>query len=312
MKHGSLTGFAWLSLGAAALTIALKTIAYLLTGSVGLLSDALESLINLTGAAVALIMLKIAERPADEEHTYGHGKAEYFSSGFEGTMILLAAIGIVVTAVHRLITPRPLEQVGVGLAVSVAASAINFGVARLLLLASRRHDSVTLEANAKHLMTDVWTSGGVIVGVCLVQLTHWQRLDPIVALLVAANIIWTGVRIVIDAAHGLMDTSIPAGELSAIKGIFERHTGEMVQFHALRTRRAGVRRFVSFHVLVPGEWSVHRGHEYLEMIEAEVREVVPQVTVFTHLEPAEDPASWDDLELDRAAVPPGGVAGPPR
>lgn len=299
MKNGSLTGFAWLSLAAAAATIALKTVAYFLTGSVGLLSDALESLINLSGALVALIMLKIAERPADEEHAYGHGKAEYFSSGFEGTMILVAAVGIVWTAVQRLLSPRPLEQVGLGLAVSVAASVINFLVARLLLAASRRHDSVTLEANAKHLLTDVWTSGGVILGVCLVQLTHWQRLDPIVALVVAANIIWTGVRIVYDAAHGLMDTSIPTGELGAIKQIFARHTGEQVQFHALRTRRAGVRRFVSFHVLVPGEWTVLRGHEYLEMIEAEVRQAVPQVTVFTHLEPAEDPASFEDLELDR-------------
>ncbi len=201
--RSSLTRFAWLSIGAAVVTIALKTVAYLLTGSVGLLSDALESVVNLVGALMALAMLTIAARPADEDHAYGHSKAEYFSSGVEGTLILVAAVSIIVTAIPKLITPKPLEQVGLGLGVSVAASLVNLGVALILLKAGKRYNSITLEADAQHLMTDVWTSVGVLAGVGAVALTGWERLDPIVAFIVAANIIWSGVRIVRNIRPGI-------------------------------------------------------------------------------------------------------------
>jgi len=297
--RASLKRFAWLSIAAALVTIALKVVAYLLTGSVGLLSDAVESLVNLVGAAMALAMLTVAARPADDDHAYGHGKAEYFSSGVEGTLILIAAISIAVAAVERLVHPRPLEQVGIGLGVSAAATGVNLVVARILLQAARRHHSVTLEANAQHLMTDVWTSAGVIVGVSAVALTGWLRLDPVVALMVAANIVWAGVKIVRESALGLMDTALPTHEREAVQAAVARHCCDGVEYHALRTRQSGARRFVSLHVLVPGDWTVHRGHHLLEQIEADIRQVVPYVTVLTHLESLDDPSSWDDLTLDR-------------
>ncbi len=296
----SLRRYAWLSIAAAVFTIALKSIAYLLTGSVGLLSDALESFVNLAGALMALAMLTVAARPADEEHPYGHGKAEYFSSGVEGTLILVAAASIAIAAIRRLIAPQPLEQVGLGLIVSLAASLINLGVALVLLRAGRRYRSVTLEANAQHLLTDVWTSVGVLVGVGAVALTGWQWLDPIVALLVAANIVWSGTHIVRKSVLGLMDTALPAAEQAAIQQVLEQQQQDGVQYHALRTRQAGARRFMSVHVLVPGVWTVQRGHQLLEQIESEIRTAVPDITVFTHLEAVEDGASWDDIALDRA------------
>jgi len=294
-----LTRFAWLSIGAAVLTIALKSAAYLLTGSVGLLSDALESIVNLVGAMMALAMLTIAARPADEDHAYGHSKAEYFSSGVEGTLILIAAVSIVITAIPRLITPKPLEQVGLGLGVSVAASLINLVVALTLSKAAKRFNSITLEADAQHLMTDVWTSVGVLAGVGLVALTGWERLDPIVAFIVAANIIWSGVHIIRKSALGLMDTALPEKEQTLVKGILGKYTQKGVKYHALRTRESGSRQFISFHVLVPGKWTVQRGHHLLESIEADIRREMPSATVFTHLEPLDDPASFDDTNLDR-------------
>jgi cation diffusion facilitator family transporter len=299
-----LTRFAWLSIGAAILTIALKTVAYLLTGSVGLLSDALESLVNLAGALMALAMLTIAARPADEDHAYGHSKAEYFSSGVEGTLILIAAVSIIAAAIPRLITPRPLEQIGLGLAVSVGASLINLIVALILLRASKKYNSITLEANSKHLMTDVWTSAGVLVGVGLVAITGWQRLDPVVAILVAANIIWSGYRIVKMSALGLMDTALSVDEQNLVKNVLKPYTEKGMEYHALRTRQSGSRRFVSLHILVPGRWSVQRGHRLLENIEAEIRRVLSDVTIFTHLESLDDPSSWDDKDLDRVETPP--------
>jgi cation diffusion facilitator family transporter len=303
-NRSSLTRFAWLSIGAALLTITLKTVAYLLTGSVGLLSDALESVVNLIGALMALAMLTIAARPADEEHAYGHSKAEYFSSGVEGTLILLAAVSIVVTAIPRLIAPQPLEKVGIGLGVSVAASLVNLFVARVLLRAAQQHRSITLEADAKHLMTDVWTSVGVLVGVGLVALTGWQRLDPIVAILVAANIVWTGVPIIRKSISGLMDSALPAEEQNALRKVLESYAQSGAEFHALRTRQAGARQFVSVHILVPGQWTVQRGHDLLEKIEADIRHALPDATVLTHLESLDDPASWADTNLDRALTPP--------
>ena len=297
--RSSLKRFAWLSIAAAIVTMALKTESYLLTGSVGLLSDAIESLVNLAGALMALAMLTVAARPADDEHTYGHSKAEYFSSGVEGSLILIAAVSIGVAASQRLITPRPLEQIGLGLGVSIAASLVNLGVALVLLRAGKKHDSVTLDANARHLMTDVWTSAGVVVGVGAVALTGWERLDPIVALLVAGNIIRTGVRIVRTSVFGLMDTALPGNEQQIVRDILEGYVPSGIQFHALRTRQSGARRFVSVHVLVPGSWTVHQGHQFLERIEADIRKALSGVTVFTHLESLDDPSSWEDVALDR-------------
>ncbi len=299
MKTPSLTRYAWLSIAAAIATILLKGWAYLLTGSVGLLSDALESFVNLAGALMALAMLTVAARPADEDHAYGHGKAEYFSAGVEGAMILIAALSIAVAAVDRLMHPQPLERVGVGLAVSVVAATVNFAVATVLMRAGRAHRSATLEADAHHLMTDVWTSAGVLVGVGAVVLTGWLWLDPVVALAVAANIVWTGARIILGSVSGLMDTALPPADLQLLKGVLQPYVDDGIEYHALRTRQSGARRFVSMHVLVPAEWTVQRGHELLERIEADVRRALQPVTVDTHLEPLGDPAAMNDQDLHR-------------
>ena len=296
--------FVCISIAAAVVTIVLKAVAYLLTGSVGLLSDALESFVNLVGALMAFAMLTIAARPADETHAYGHSKAEYFSSGVEGTLILIAAISIVVAAAQRLITPKQLEQVGWGLGISIVASLVNLVVALLLLRANKQYHSITLEANAKHLMTDVWTSAGVVVGVGAVALTGWERLDPVVAIIVAANIVWSGGRIVYQSVSGLMDTALPAEEQNTLRKALEPYIQSGVQCHAIRTRQSGMRRFVSLHVLVPGLWTVQHGHYLLEKIESAIRQALPNVTVFTHLESLEDPASWIDIDLDRTEVVP--------
>lgn len=299
MDRPSLTRFAWLSIAAALITIALKTAAYFITGSIGLLSDAVESVVNLIGGVMALAMLTVAARPADEDHAYGHSKAEYFSSGVEGGLILVAAISIAIAAGQRFITPKPLEAVGLGLAVSVTASLINLGVALSLLRAGRKHNSITLEANGHHLLTDVWTSVGVWAGVGLVVLTNWNWLDPVVALLVAANIVWTGARIVQRSISGLMDTVLAAEDVGAVRKILQSYEQTGVQFHALRTRQSGARKFVSVHVLVPGDWTVQRGHELLERIEGDIRRALPDTVAFTHLESLDDPASWDDQSLER-------------
>jgi cation diffusion facilitator family transporter len=279
--------------------MSLKAAAYWLTGSVGLLSDALESVVNLVGAGIALIVLTIAARPADDDHAYGHGKAEYFSSGAEGTLILLAAISIAAAAANRLIHPQPIEQAGAGLAVSTAASLINFFVARILLRAGREHNSITLEADAKHLMTDVWTSAGVIGGIIAVTLTGWQILDPLIALGVAVNIVWSGFLLIKRSTSGLMDSALPPEELAAVMRILGKYEKEGIQHHALRTRQAASRRFVSVHVLVPGSWTVNAGHDLLEHLEADIRAALPEVTITTHLEPLDNPASHQDKELDR-------------
>jgi cation diffusion facilitator family transporter len=300
VDRASLYRYAVISIVAALATIALKGGAYVITGSVGLLSDALESLVNLAAAIVALIALSAAARPEDELHRYGHTKAEYFSSGFEGALILLAAATIVYTSTHRLLDPRPIKQIAVGAGIAVAASLINLLVARTLFRAGRAYQSITLEADAHHLMSDVWTSVGVVVGVSAAALTGWQRLDPIIAILVALNIMRTGVKILRRSLMGLLDTAIPVDLQRKISEILVRHASEGVRFHALRTRQAGAWRFIDFHVLVPGNWSVQRGHDLLERIEEEVRAAVPNSTVFTHLEPIEDPASFADVGLERA------------
>ncbi len=303
MNHRSLTRFAWLAVAAAIATIALKAGASLLTSSVGLLSDTLESFVNLASALIALAMLTVAARPADNDHPYGHGKAEYFSSILEGALILVAAGAIGITAVQRLMHPRSLEQIGLGLAISVVAALLNLAVGRVLLRAGRRYRSVTLEANAQHLLTDVWTSVGVLVGVGATWLTGWLPLDPILALIVAGNIVATGVRLVRRSVSGLMDSALPSEDQQTVLKELARYADLGVQFHALRTRQAGARRFVSLHVLVPGDWTVQRGHRLLEDVETGIRTVLPNATVFTHLEPSDDPASWDDVELDRGTNP---------
>ena len=301
----SLTHFARLAILAAVVTISLKAGAFLLTGSVGLLSDALESLVNLVAAVGALLALTVAAKGPDEEHAYGHAKAEYFSSGLEGGLIILAAGSIVVAAIPRLLRPEPIEQIGWGLAVSGLASLVNFSVARRLFRAAKDYRSITLEADARHLLTDVWTSVGVLIGVGATALTGWERIDPIVALVVAANILWTGVRLVRRSMLGLLDTALSPEERTAIQDILEQYgQTDGVQAHALRTRQAGARRFASVHVLVPGDWTVQRGHRLLEAIERDMRQALPGITIDTHLESLDDPASWDDTALDRPSVTP--------
>ncbi len=295
----SLTRFAWLSAAAALATIALKSGAWLLTGSVGLLSDALESLVNLAGAVMALTMLTISARPADEDHAFGHGKAEYFSSGVEGVLIIVAAAGIAVTAVRRLLFPRPLEQVGLGLVVSVAASLVNLGVALVLLRAARRHRSITLEANAKHLLTDVWTSAGVVAGLGAVVLTGWESLDPVIALAVAANIVWSGVQIIRASVAGLMDEALPEEEIGRVRAVLASFRPEGVDFNSLMTRRAGAGRFVSLCVLVPGTWTVCQGHQMLDRVEGAIRAALPGASVITHLEALEGRMTATSSGADR-------------
>jgi cation diffusion facilitator family transporter len=294
-----LTRFAWLSIAAAIVTIALKAFAYVVTGSVGLLSDALESFVNLVGAVLALAMLSVAARPEDDTHAYGHSKAEYFSSGVEGALIVLAAATIAFAAVPRLIEPRPLQQVNIGLSVSIVAALVNLLVALVLRRAGRRYQSITLEASSKHLFADVWTSVAVVAGVGAANVTGWQRLDPFVALAIATHIVWTGIRIVMKSVRGLMDTVLPAHEQDALRAVLNRYRDQGVHYHALRTRQSGARRFVSVHVLVPGSWTVQKGHQLLEKIEGEFRATLPNLSVLTHLESLDDPASWKDMTLER-------------
>lgn len=299
-EESRLTKFAWLSIAAAIVTIALKTSAYYVTGSVGLLSDALESVVNLAAALMALAMLAVAFRPADEMHAFGHNKAEYFSSGFEGTLILVAAASIVWSAMPRLLAPRPLEQLGIGVIASTVAAAVNYIVARWLLRAAAKFRSITLEADAHHLLTDVWTSVGVISGIAVVSLTGWDRLDPVIAICVAGGILWRGVVLVRRSVLGLLDTALSPAEHQKIIQVLERYETEGIRYHALRTRYAGSRSFISLHVLVPGDWTVQRGHDLMERLERELGLVVPGATVFTHLEPIGDPLAWSDATLDRS------------
>lgn len=295
----SISRYAWLSIAAAIVTIGLKTSAYLFTGSVGLLSDAIESLVNLTAAIFALYVIRVGERPPDEQHAYGHEKAQYFSSGAEGGMILIAALSIITVCVQRLIQPQAIFRIDIGIVMSILASLVNLGVARTIMAAGRRHRSIALEADAQHLMTDVWTSGGVVAGIGMVALTGWHMLDPLLGLGVAMHVAWMGVRLMQRSILGLMDTALPTGDLEKVEAVLTRNRSQDVQFHALRTRQAGARSFVSVHIQVPGSWSVQKGHDLAEKVESEVREELPFVTVFTHIEPREDPLSFADMHLDR-------------
>lgn len=299
MATARLTRYAWLSVAAALATIALKGVAWQLTGSVGLLSDAIESLVNLAGALMALAMLAVAALPEDENHAHGHGKAEYFASGFEGFLIVLAAASIGWAAVQRLLDPQPLAAVGPGLAVSVLASGVNLMVARILMRAGREYHSITLEADAHHLMADVWTSAGVIAGVALVAGTGWLWLDPVLAIAVAVNIVHTGWQLMQRSAAGLMDASLPAAQVAQIEALLDAYRTQGIDFHAVRTRQAGRRSFVTMHVLVPGAWTVQQGHDLAERLEGQMRERVANLHATLHVEPIEDPASMADAVLDR-------------
>lgn len=299
MSHHALTRYAWLSIAAAVATILLKGAAWWMTGSVGLLSDALESFVNLAAAMMALWVLTVVATPADDGHAHGHGKAEYFSSAFEGLLIVFAALAIAYAAIDRLLHPQPLQAIGAGLLVSAVAAIINLATARTLLKVGSERQSIALEADAHHLMTDVWTSAGVIVGVSLVWLTGWLWLDPVIALGVALNIVWTGWKLMQRSAAGLMDASLPPEALAEIETALLPYRQQGLDFHALLTRQAGARAFISVHVLVPGRWTVKEGHDWAERIERDIRKAVPGSHVLTHLEPIEDPVSMLDQDLDR-------------
>jgi cation diffusion facilitator family transporter len=300
MQRENLSRFAWMSIAAAAVTIALKMAAYFYTGSVGLLSDALESVINLVAAIVALIIIRIAAAPPDDDHAFGHDKAEYFASGIEGTLIFFAALGILYTAVPRLFAPQPLESVGLGLIISLVATLINLFVGIVLIRVGKHHHSIVLEADGRHLMTDVWTSVGVVTGIIIVSITGWFILDPIIALLVAVNIVWTGYQLIRRSALGLMDTAVMPETSEKIVQILDSYvTAQGIDYHALRTRQSGARKFIYVHILVPDEWTVQKGHDLIEDIENDIRGAVSHSIIFTHLEPLEDPSSFYDLDLFR-------------
>lgn len=291
--------YAWLSVGTAVLTIGIKYIAYLLTGSVGLFSDALEGIVNLVAALVVLTTLKIVEQPPDEIHQYGHDKAEYFSSGIEGTLIIIASLSILFTSGQRLLNPKPLEQVGLGLILALVASGINFIVGQLLIRTGKTHDSISIEADGKHLMSDVWTSVGVVIGVGIAGLTGLEWLDPVVAIVVGLKIGWEGILIFHRSSQGLMDTAIDPKERTVIETILNTYCQNGIEWHALRTRQSGSRRFISVHVLVPGDWTVQQGHDLLEKIETDIRSQINHCSVFTHVEPIEDPRAFVDQSLVR-------------
>ena len=294
----SLTKYAWLSVGAAALTFLIKLAAALVSGSVGLLSDALEAIVNLVAATIALIVLKIVERPPDVSHPFGHDKAEYFSSGIESTLIVIASLSILYTAVRRLLNPQPLEDAWLGLILATIAAVINLVVGQILIRAGKKNDSITLESNGRHLMTDVWTSVGVLVGVGLSVVTGRIMLDPLIAIIVGLKIGWDGLQIFGRSARGLMDSAIAPEEREAIETILRKaEIEEGVEWHALRTRQSGSRRFVELHLLVPGNWRVQRSHDLAEHLEADIRSQIKYSTVLLHVEPLEDERSWTDQSL---------------
>lgn len=309
-ERTDLSRYAYLAVAAAVITIALKTWAWSVTGSVGLLSDAAESVVNLVAAVVALIALRVSAKPPDGDHNYGHTKAEYFSAAIEGVMIFIAAAAIIGSAVGRFLAPQPLENVGLGLAVSAVASVVNGAVGWVLIRAGRRYRSITLTADGKHLWTDVVTSVGVIVGVIAVAISGWTRLDPIIAFAVGVNIIVTGWRLVVQSAGGLMDRTLPAEDNAVIVAVLRRFTTDEVMFHGLRSRVAGPHRFASFDVLVPGSWTVSRGHDLVENVEAAVSAALPDIDLAVHLEPREDPRAYDDhpveIPIPRTPASPAG------
>jgi len=298
-NYSKLYRFLYLSILAAVATIFLKTLAYLLTNSMGLLSDALESIVNLVAAVIALVMLKLAAKPPDEDHTYGHSKAEYFSSIVEGTLIMIAALSIIWAAAGRLMNPQELDQPFLGLAISLVAGVINFLVAKVLIKEGKKARSITLEADGKHLLTDVWTSIGVLLALVLTVITGLKILDPLIAFGVAANIIFSGFSLIKKSLLGFMDTAVSRSDRRKIEEVLKKFRKAGIVFHSLRTRQSGVRRFMTIHILVPGGWSVQQGHDFSEKFERAIRRQIENITIDTHLEPVEDKKSWLDTKLDR-------------
>lgn len=294
LQKKSLAHFALFSIAASILTIIIKWAAYRVTGSVGFLSDAMESFINLAAGIVAFIMLTIAAHPPDKEHPFGHDKAEYFSSLIEGVLIVLAAIGIIYTAVNRIYHPRLLEELNIGLALSFSASLINFVTSRILMYYGKKHNSITLEADAHHLMTDVWTTIGIIIGIILVKLTNWQLLDPIIAIAVAMSIIFMGAKLIIRSTDGLMDSKLSEKELILIRKILDGYKKLGIDYHALYTRQSSSKSFITFHLLIPGDLTIYQAHEYSKMVEKEILAELPSSSIFIHLEPLNDPDAFDD------------------
>lgn len=300
MAKKSLSFYAWLSIFAAVFTIVLKAVVYLYTNSVSFLSDALESFINLAAAILALWMIKIAERPPDDDHEFGHDKAGYFSSGIEGTLISLAAIGIFVVAIQRIFTPQPITNIGFGLLISLLAALVNLVVGQILIKVGKENDSIVLEADGHHLMTDVWTSVGIFFAIGIVWLTDWFILDPIIAMVVAISISWTGYNLIRRSVLGLMDTIIDEDSANlALETLNDYKEKLGIEYHAFRTRKSGARKFIYFHLLVPDNWTVKKGHDLAEEIELKILEKIPNSAVFIHLEPLEDPKSLKDVELFR-------------
>ncbi len=296
--RADLSRYALISIVASIVVITLKVIAWQVSGSVGLLSDAAESLVNVVAAVGAFIALRVAAKPADDDHNFGHTKAEYFSAVFEGAMIVVAAGIIIVAAVDRLFNPAELDSVGLGLVISLVATAINAAVGLLLVRVGTRHRSLSLEADGKHLLTDVWTTGGVVIGVLLVALTGWLLLDPLIAIAVAINILVVGGRLVWQSGAGLMDTALPDDERARLDGVLDRHRTDTIDFHDIRTRESGHERFLQLHMLVPGEWSVQRGHDLVEQVEDELVASLDHLHVTIHLEPIGDPRAYEPWRLD--------------
>jgi cation diffusion facilitator family transporter len=293
----TLARMAFLAIAAAIATMALKVGAYLVTDSVGLLSDAVESSANLISAMIALFAVWYASRPIDRTHNYGHQKVEFFAGAMEGIFILIAAGGIAFVAIQRLRDPQEIEGFGAGVAISIAAAAINLVVARLLMRAGRAHGSVAIDADGRHLMTDVVTSIGVVIGLTLAHVTGIEELDPIIALLIAVNIVWTAISLIRSGVDGLMDRALPDADVELVREAIARQMGNDETFHALRTRRAGSRQFVDFHLLVPGELTVQRAHKLTERIESAVSDVLPNAQTTVHIEPIEDPVAYDAEEI---------------
>lgn len=287
----------WLSIGAACIALTLKFGAYFLTGSVGLLSDAVESLVNLVAAVTALFALWYSTRPVDRSHNYGHQKIEFFSAAIEGALILVAAVTIIWYSIQRLLTPQPIEKVGLGLAVALVATLVNFVLARAMLRVARQHESVVLDADGKHLMTDVWTTAGVIAALIIASITGWDWVDPVVGLLVAVNIIRIGIQLLRGSFDGLMDRAIPAAEEHEVRLAIEQTIPYDVTYHALRTRRAGSHRVIDLHLLVPGAERVRDAHLLAKRVEGAIARVYPGTETIIHVEPLEDPDAWLDSDL---------------
>ena len=303
MNRKSLNKYLYLSIAAAIVTILLKFYAFHVTGSMGLLSDALESFVNLFAALFALLMLHLSRKPADQEHEFGHGKAEYFSSAVEGALILIAAFTIIRSALPRIIDPLPLENISTGLFFSLLASLVNLLVGLVLINNGKKKKSLLVEADGRHLMTDVYTSVGVILGIILVELTGWLIIDPIIAILVGLNIIYSGYKLLHRSARELMDASIPEDELERVTAYLDSLGDREIEYHSLLTRMSGPRRFISMHLLVPGDWSVKRGHDCADEVEETIIAMFREpVTVSTHIEPVEDPASMRDIGIDRVDI----------